>query len=152
MALHYPNCEWIFSPAYLNNLSHLLNETIEETETILIEKLGPCEYIDFDYLSKRFVTSLIVMYSIVIPVGFFGNLIVILVILTSDKLHEAFNYLLLAVAVSDFVLSCSVAWTFTANISYDFKMGKGMCRAIPAIQGKLKNLNQMHTNTIFSIQ
>ncbi|XP_004225768.2 QRFP-like peptide receptor [Ciona intestinalis] len=135
MGLNYPQCDWIFTNAYLEAFAHTFNVSISEADEILNDALGPCAPLAFDNLPNSYVTILIVLYSIIMTVGILGNLCVIVVISSSRKLWKVVNFLLLSLACSDLLLALTLPWTIIHNTSYDYTMGSGLCKAIPPLQG-----------------
>lgn len=137
MAINVPDCEVLIAQYVIKLLSNQSNFTPNEVEQMIRNYIGPCEDQLFSYMPDSYVYSLIALYCVIMPIGFFGNLAIILLIATTPKLQKSINFLLMSLAVSDFILTIFQPWTLIHNISYGYPYGNDLCRAIPPIQGKL---------------
>ena len=136
--LNYYSCNWTIAPWYLLSFAHATNMTEEETLAYLTEELNltTCED-QFIYLTQNpsYVTGLVAAYIIIIVVAFVGNICMIATILTSPKLHNTSNYLLVSLAVSNLIICLCMPYNLYNLISYDYTLGRGLCKAIPTFQG-----------------
>lgn len=136
--INYYSCNWTFSEWYLTWLTHHFNVTKEEAVGNLTVNLGPCDD-QFTYLSQNpsFVTGIVAAYIIIIVIAFVGNICMITTILSSPRLYNTSNYLLVSLAISNLIVCLCMPYNLYLFISYDYTLGRGLCKVIPTFQGNL---------------
>lgn len=130
MARNVPECQWIFNST--TGLS-FTNETADERCAVNINE--SCSDCMFWELTDPFVFSLIVCYSLIMTIGYLGNISVIVIILSARQLRIPINLLLVALAFSDLVITVAMPFTFLGNISYEYRKSVGICKGTITIQG-----------------
>lgn len=133
MAINYPTCVWNLTDSYILYLQNRFN--ISPDQAINSITSINCAERSYDYLSDSFVTALIAIYCVIMPLEFFGNLIVIVIVGINKNLRNPTNILLIGVCVSDLLLTLSLPWTLIHDISYSYTLGRVTCKTIPTIQG-----------------
>ena len=83
-------------------------------------------------------TIKIFAYVVAITISFFGNMTLMVVILSTKSLRTKFNYYILNLAVADILVPLSCMWLHLVNDFYPSKwiLGSFFCRINTFSQGK----------------
>ncbi|XP_046666920.1 neuropeptide F receptor-like [Homalodisca vitripennis] len=107
------------------------NFSLDEAYKILVEHRGRNTNVD-----KVTEHVLIVVYSLLIMLGLFANLVVSFVVARRPQMHTARNLFIVNLTLSDMTL-CVICMPFTLLkiIRREWSMGELLCKLVPVLQG-----------------
>lgn len=130
----------LFSPSQLKNIDleglnisdlekFLRPGGIENFSTLFPEPLGS---------TTEEITAKIFFYILSFIFAFFGNLLIIILILLTKGLRTVFNLYIVNLAVADMMVACVCMWIHLAtDLSTEYPFGKAVCRVGSFLQGRL---------------
>lgn len=94
---------------------------------------------DGNHMPSEEKAAKIFAYVVAIIISFFGNLLLIIVILSTKSLRTKFNFYILNLAVADILVPMTCMWLHLINDFYNAQwiLGSFFCRINTFAQGKI---------------